>query len=177
MRKSMFSTKTLTKIAILVAMSIVLKSFLSLETQVFRVTFYDIPLIILGVMVGPIAGIIGGFAVDFMHVMFSPFAFTFNLFTVSAIMWGFIPGIFLFKRNFRVSTLVIIIAFTSIIAFSLNTAQLYLWYGSGSVIGALPMRLITMVIKIPIQVILIKNVLERLYEQQDVLTEKEVYGK
>ena len=173
----MNSNKNIARIAVLVALAAILKTYLNLDLGIWRLTFYGIPLIILGVMVGPIAGIIGGFAVDFMHVMFSPFAFTFNLFTVSAIMWGFIPGIFLFKRNFRVSTLVIIILFTSIVAFSLNTTQLYLWYGSGSVIGGLPMRLVTMVVKIPIQVILIKNVLERLYAQQGEFVEEEVFVK
>jgi len=163
MKKNLFTTKTLVRIAILVAMSVLLKSFFSVETQVFRVTFFDIPLMILGIVAGPIGGLVGGFIVDWMHVMFSPFAFSFNLFTVSSMMWGFIPGIFFFKKNITMPVLVFVVVITSLLAFTLNTYQLYLWYGEG-IIAALPLRIATMVIKLPIQVYLVKVIMGALYQ-------------
>ena len=178
MEKNYFSTKTLARIAILVALSVLLKSFLSIETQIFRATFYDIPLMILGITLGPAAGLAGGFIVDWLHVLFSPFAFSFNLFTASSIVWGLLPGLFLFKRRMTLRMLAITVIITSLIAFSLNTWQLYIWYGSG-IVSALPARIITMVIKLPIQVYVVKVIVEALF-QADFYTneaQKEVYEK
>ena len=166
--KAMFTTKNLVRVAVFVAVSIVLKSFLSIETQIFRLTFFDIPLMLLGLLIGPVAGLIGGFVVDWMHVLFSPFAFSFNLFTLSTMMWGFIPGIFLFRKKLSVTSLTIVVVLTSIIAFSLNTYQLFIWYGEG-IYAALPARIITMIVKIPIQVYLVRAIAVALYNYDDKL--------
>lgn len=179
MKENLFSTKNLVRIAILVAMSILLKSLLSIETQVFRATFYDIPLMISGIIVGPIAGLIAGFAVDWTHVMISPFAFSFNLFTVSSMVWGFIPGLVLFRKRIGYVNLTVVVVITSIIAFSLNTAQLYIWYGEG-IYAALPVRIITMLVKLPIQVFVVKTICYALFNYDSELmpeAQKEVYDK
>lgn len=177
MGRKLFTTKTLVRIAVLVAISIVLKSFFSLETQVFRLTFFDIPLMILGLVAGPIGALMGGFIVDWVHTLYSPFAFSFNLFTISTMMWGFIPALFFFRRKITVPALTIVIVFTSVIAFSLNTYQLYLWMGEG-ILAALPARIITMVLKLPIQVMLVRAISHALYEYDDnIIHGKEVYTK
>jgi ECF transporter S component (folate family) len=166
--KHLFSVKNMVRIAVLVAIAIVLKSFLSIETQIFRVTFYDIPLMILGLVAGPIGALAGGFIVDWLHVMYSPFAFSFNLFTVSSMMWGFIPGLFLFRKQISLRTLIIVVVITSIVAFSLNTIQLYIWYGSG-IYAALPMRIAVLVIKLPIQVSLVRAITQALFQYDQEL--------
>lgn len=177
MKKNLFSTKTLVRVAVLVAMSVVLKSFLSIETQIIRFTFFDIPLMILGIVAGPVAGLVGGFVTDWMHVMFSPFAFSFNLFTVSTMLWGFIPGLFFIRRKVTVKTLVFVVVITSLLAFTLNTYQLFLWYGDG-IYAALPMRIATMVIKLPVQVWIVKVLMNALYQFDEELfprTAEETY--
>ncbi len=177
MRKSMFTTHTLVRISLLIAMSVMLKSFFSLETQIFRLSFFDIPLIILGIFFGPLAALVSGFIVDWMHVLFSPFAFTFNWMTLSTIMWAVIPAIFLYKRQYSTKTLALVIIFTSFVAFSLNTWQLYRWYGTSQlviyaqgIVGPLLPRIVTMVIKLPIQVYAIHHVLNRLAATFDELS-------
>jgi len=162
MKKNNFSTKTLIWIAMLVATSILLKSFMSIETQVFRMSFFDIPLMILGITAGPLAGLVGGFITDWMHVMFSPFAFSFNLFTLSTMLWGFIPGLVFFKKNITIPTLSIVIVITSVLAFTLNTTQLYFWFGSG-IYSALPIRLLVFIVKLPIQVIIVHQLMKVFY--------------
>lgn len=175
MKKSMFSTRSLVKIALFVSMSIILKSFLSIETQMFRVSFFDIPLMILGIVAGPFAGFIGGFITDLIHVIISPFAFTFNFFTVATIMWGLIPGLFLFKRNFSLTTIIMVVSITSVAAFAFNTLGIYQYYGMASVIGGLLIRVIVFLIKLPIQIFLVKELLNRLYLID--IEEPELYTK
>jgi ECF transporter S component (folate family) len=145
-------------------MSIVLKSFLSFETAVFRFTLFDIPLIILGIGFGPIVAVIAGFVVDFVHMMFSPFAYSINLMTVSTIAWALIPALFFINKKFSFTKLVIVVLITSIVCFGLNTYQLYLWTGNG-IYGALPARIISLVVKWPIQIALINIIYNRIVKR------------
>jgi len=145
------STRSITRLALLVSMSIILKSFMSLETGVFRFSFFDIPLMSLGMMFDPFSAIIAGFIVDFVHVLISPFAFTFNLMTVSTIMWALIPSLVLYRKTVTLPKIIVVVIFTSLLAFSLNSLQLYLWVGEG-MFAQVPLRLITAILKMPLQV-------------------------
>lgn len=157
----LFTTKTLNRTAILIAMSVVLKVYLSIEGGTFRITFYEIPLIILGILLGPVIAIIAGFTVDWIYVILSPFAFSFNLMTLSAISWALIPALFLFrKKELSLLKISIVIIITSLVAFSLNTLQLYIWAGSGA-LADLPLRLGILVIKLPIQISLVQILYQR----------------
>lgn len=175
MQKNVFTTRNLVMVAVLVAISVVLKSFLSIETQVFRVTFFDIPLMVLGLTVGPLGALVGGFIVDWLHVMYSPFAFSFNLMTVSTMMWGFIPAIFLFRKKVGYINLTMAVILTSLICFSLNSIQLYIWLGSG-MFSALPIRIITLLVKLPIQIFLVKAVMQAYYMVFPSLSDQPAYG-
>lgn len=171
-QKGIFTTKTLNRAAILIAMSVVFKSFLSIEGGVFRISFFDIPLIVLGIMLGPVIAIISGFVVDWIYVLTSPFAFTFNFMTLSTIAWALIPALFLFRRkNISIFILSIVIILTSIIAFSLNTYQLYIWYGTGA-FGDLPVRIVIMLVKLPIQISLINILYKRVLSHDEILIEE-----
>ncbi len=154
-------TYILTRVAILVAISTVIKVVFSLTAPTFRFTFYEIPLMILGLMFGPLMGGIGGFVGDVINIIVPNFATNFNLFTVSAIVWGVIPGLFLYKReNLSLVRISLVVLGTALVAFTLNTTQLYLWYGVG-VFGDLPLRIATLIVKLPIQI----GVIEILYRR------------
>lgn len=160
---SFFTTRTLNRAAMLIAMSIVLKAFLSIEGGFFRFTLFSIPLIILGILLGPYIGIIAGFIVDWIYVLISPFAFTFNLMTLSTIAWALIPALFFFrKKNLSLFQISVVVIFTSLIAFSLNTYQLRIWYGSG-IYANIPLRLgimmLTWTVQIPVIHVLYQRVL------------------
>ena len=160
--KSRFTTQMLTRTALLVGTSVVLKVFLSLDSPTFRITFFELPLIILGILFGPVIGLIGGFIVDWIYVLYSPFAFSFNLMTLSTMMWGFIPAVYFLKvKKVTIFNLSLVITLTSLVAFSLNSVQLYWWYNTG-MYAELPLRIATMIIKLPLQVYLIKE-LHRLF--------------
>jgi len=159
--KSIFTVQTLNRTAILVAMSAVLKTFLSLESLEFRLTFYGIPLIILGIMMGPVIGIIGGFVVDWIYVIISPFAFTFNLFTLSAISWALIPALLLYRRkDLSWKSIAVVVVITSLTAFTFNSLGLYIFYQEG-MYAMLPLRFVTLLLKLPIQIAVINILYQR----------------
>ncbi|MCF7926294.1 MAG: folate family ECF transporter S component [Candidatus Izimaplasma sp.] len=153
--QSLLKTHVLTRAAILVSMSVVLKIFLSFTLADFRFTFYGIPLMISGIMFGPIVGAINGFVVDWINILMPNLATGFNLFTVSSMMWGIIPGLLLYKRKeLTLISIVSVTLITSVLVFSINSYQLYVWMGKG-MYGALPFRIGTLLIKLPIQVAII----------------------
>lgn len=143
-----------------VALSVVLKQF-ALTTAEFRLSFYDLPLFIGGMVLGPMAGLAMGFATDWVYVMINPFAFTFNFMTLSAMMWGLMGGVFFHPlKRLNVIILAFVIIGTSLIAFTLNSVQLYIMYGSG-MLAQLPLRIVTMLIKWPIQIFAIHFIYHR----------------
>ncbi|MCF7925560.1 MAG: folate family ECF transporter S component [Candidatus Izimaplasma sp.] len=154
MHNRTFNLHILIRIAVLVAIAIVLKVGLSFTVATYRFTFYDIPLMIIGMMFGPLAGAIGGFTTDWINILMPNLATGFNLFTVSSMLWGIIPGLFLFKRNYSALKLILVVTITSLLTFGLNSLQLYVWMQAG-MFAMLPVRLVTLLIKLPIQVVLI----------------------
>jgi ECF transporter S component (folate family) len=155
MQKRSMSTQVLTRVAVLVSMSVVLKVLLSFTLVDYRFTFYDVPIMITGIMFGPIIGAMSGFIVDWINILMPNLATGFNLFTISSMMWGIIPGLLLFGRNkLTIKRIVIATVITSFICFGINTVQLYMYMGNG-IYGTLWARIITLFIKLPIQVMVI----------------------
>jgi len=161
MQKRVTNTHVLTRVAILVSMSIVLKVFLAFTLADYRFSFYDIPIMMTGIMFGPMLGAMSGFIVDWINILMPNLATGFNLFTVSSMMWGIIPGLLLFGREkITLTRIIITTVVTSFICFGINTVQLYQWMGNG-IYGALWARVITLFIKLPIQVIILEVIYKR----------------
>ena len=101
-------------------------------------------------MYGPILGGLTGFVVDVLYIVFHPMATSFNLMTVSSILWGVLGGVFFFTRKDLTSVRIItMLVVTSILTFLLNSYQLYyIWDLS---FADLPLRLGIMLVKLPIQ--------------------------
>jgi len=162
---ALLTTKQLTTVAAMIAMAVLLKSILVIETGTFRFTFYDIPMMIIGIMFGPLVGGAAGVIVDFFHMMFSPFAFTFNVFTLSTVMWAVIPGLILFGNKLTRGKLILTVVIASVIAFSLNTIGIVQYQGLGQMLGTLPYRIGVLFIKLPIQVYFIEVLYNRVIIQ------------
>jgi len=160
-KKSIFTTQSLTRVAILISMSFLLKSFFVLTLPTYRFTFYDIPLMITGIMFGPLIGGLSGLIVDWFNILVPNYATGFNLFTLSSMLWGIIPGILLFgRKKLSMPRITLTVILTSLICFSINSYQLYLFMGSG-MLADLPFRLITLLIKLPIQVLVLDILFKR----------------
>lgn len=151
MEKNIMSTKTLTRSAILVALSVILTRFLSIMvTQTLRVGIGWMPIILTGTLYGPVVGAICGLVEDLVGIAINPQGTIHFGFTLSSILTGMIPGLlsYFFMKNksenqiIAVSSIVVAI----IVHSGLNTLWLSQLYGTGFLI-LLPTRAIKIVIE------------------------------
>ena len=89
-----FSTKTLVSCALLAALAVVLSRFLAIApTESVRFSLESIPVFLSGLLFGPVAGVLVGFAEDALGAaLFSPYGFN-PLFCVPPILYGLAGGL------------------------------------------------------------------------------------
>ncbi len=148
-------------IAFLIAMEIILTRFLSINLPILRIGFGFLPVAICAILYGPVwAGI--GYAIgDVLGMLIWPSGPYFPGFTLTAFLVGLTYGLILYRKEIswpRVS----ITACTVIVLFTvfLNTLWISILYGKGFV-GLLPTRLAEAAVMIPIQILLIKLVYDK----------------
>lgn len=92
--KFKISTQDLVIAAILSALSIILTRFLSIMlTPALRIGLGTVPLMLVGLLFGPVTGACAGLVTDVIGVLINPQG-SFHLgFTLSAILTGMIPGL------------------------------------------------------------------------------------
>ena len=101
------SLKVMTMAAMLTAMSVVIgifcKSFLNFGAGLFRITFENLPILMSGIMFGPVVGGIVGVATDIVSYFLSGQAYPINpLVTLGAGLVGVVSGVlsrYVFKRS------------------------------------------------------------------------------
>ena len=106
-KKLFRSIKGMTIAAMLVAMSVVIgifcKTYLNFGAGLFRITFENLPIIVSGILYGPIVGAIIGVASDFVSYLLSPQIYPPNLVvTAGAALIGAVSGIvsrFIIKKK------------------------------------------------------------------------------
>lgn len=157
--------QTLTTMAVLTALAIVLKKF-SIDTGMFRISLFDTPIILAGMIAGPLWGVLVGFYSDLIYGLISGHPFSFIM-MLSALAWGLCGGI-LYKKKVNYLILLLMVLGFSIVATTINSVQLYIWYGGGMWLD-LPQRIITMLIKWPITTtivyILYKNLVKYFFKE------------
>jgi ECF transporter S component (folate family) len=172
MQKSMLSTKMLTRVASLIALSVVLKTYLSLtDGYNWRFSLFGIPLVIIGLMTRPHVAILSGLVVDIIYVMLSPFAWSVNLMTFEAVSFALIPSLMVvfYQRKDLISPkhLVYAVVLANLIGFIFNTSQLAIWAnGFGPIIPFIPIRLMFMGTNAIIGAGLIEVLYKRLNENE-----------
>ncbi|MFA5576003.1 MAG: folate family ECF transporter S component [Tissierellaceae bacterium] len=179
MMNNRISTGTLTQAGFLTAISIVLTRFVSVMVPLagglpaLRLGFGEIPIMMAGLLFGPVVGGISGMIADLIGAFTFPQGPYFPGFTLSSILWGVLPGIyslylakksdsgniFTFKR-----VLFIAIAVTIPVSLILNTYWLSIMMGKGFLV-LLPGRLLSDIVKVPLEsyfiAILIKHLRTR----------------
>ncbi|MBQ7225099.1 MAG: folate family ECF transporter S component [Clostridia bacterium] len=101
------SIRKLTTTAMLIALSVIIgmfcKTFLNFGAGLFRVTFENIPILMAGIIMGPITGGVVGLSSDLLSYLLSPQTYPPNLIvTLGATMVGVVAGLvskFLVKRR------------------------------------------------------------------------------
>lgn len=145
---------------LLLATTIVLSRFLSIKTPILVISFSFIPVMLSGILLGPwwtmfIAGL-----ADLIGALLFPFGAYFVGYTITALLMGFIYGIFLQRKNnpttkkllinLILSCLIVLVCCNGI----LNSLWIYIT-SKKAIFAILPTRILKQIIMLPIQVIVI----------------------
>lgn len=168
-------TRTMVKAGFLTALSIVLTRFMYIfiplgGAQTLRISFGEVPLMMSGLLFGPIVGGMTGVAADLIGVLINSQGAFHPGFTLSSMLWGLIPGllIMLFKNSgsyektysFKNVFVIVLVAYVAV-SLLLNTIWLSQLFGKGFMI-LIPGRLINAVVSVPIISIVITALLKYL---------------
>lgn len=105
-KKSLFSTQTLVTISLLTALSIVFTRVVGIQvTETLRISIGNLPIVLAGVLFGPIAGGLTGLVSDFIGTVFlSPFVW-FPPLAITPVLVGVLPALIriIFFKNRQIS--------------------------------------------------------------------------
>lgn len=126
----MLKTKVITLAASMAALSIIL-DFISVRTDISKFTIYGLPLLIAGILFGPVVGGLAGIVSGFISQLISPYGLTLTtpLWMLAPIAWGLVSGLLsniLIKDKLDIKRVVIIVITTSLSALILNSLAMYL---------------------------------------------------
>lgn len=157
------ATTQLVMIAFLIALEIILTRFCSINTPILRIGFGFLPVAMMGIMFGPIKASLGYAIGDVLGMIIFPTGTFFPGFTVTAAITGLIFGIFLHGRerltwrDVLPASLIIILGCNLL----LDTFWLSILMGD-AFIALLPARIIKCAVMLPIHLLLIPLVWNRL---------------
>lgn len=162
---SMSNTRRLVTIAFFIALEVILTRFLSIQTDFLRIGFGFLPVACVGILFGPLwAG--AAYAVgDVLGMLIFPSGSYFPGFTLSAFLIGCIYGFFLYKKesSFRRILVPVLLVCMGVNLF-VDTLWLNILYGQ-AYLALLPLRVIKCAVMVPIQLVLIKLVWEKVLKQ------------
>lgn len=144
--------KKITILSVLMALSVVLKKF-SIDTGHYRISLFDTPLVLAGIIGGPLWGMVVAFGSDLLYNLLSGYSYSFIM-MISALLWGAVGGIFHYVKP-KYLLLLLLVLITGVLTTTTNSLQLSLWYGTESMLGGLPLRVANMLIKWPITTTLV----------------------
>jgi riboflavin transporter len=178
MSQERLAVKRITLVAMLTSMASVIKIIFQVTTTPgFRITFYELPLIIIGGLFGPIMGGIAGFVTDVVYLV--TFGYDLNLMTLSTMLWGIISGLVIFKKNWKIKRIVMVIIIASILEFFINGTMILIWNYAGSwrdafytILPQQPIRILILFLKWPVQILLIKILYDRVVKEFNINTKE-----
>ena len=152
--------RKLVLISLLLALEIVLRRFLSIQTPIMTIGLGFLPIVIVAVLYGPLAAGLTFALGDFIGVMLFPIGAFFPGFTLTAFLSGVIYGIFLHRRRFNLIRVVLAASVISIfLMLFLNTLWISMIRGTTTLeayLAILVERLIQPAVMIPIQIVTIR---------------------
>lgn len=162
--KKRWNAKVVVYLGLLVALNIILTRVFGFYIgPTIRISFGGIPLMLAGILFGPIAGAVAGIAADFVGIMIRNVGGFFIGFTLSAALVGFIPGL-IFQRNrgkkkYSLPKLITaVILKTVIVGLTLNTLWLVIMYDKGF-LAIFPGRVLARLIMAPIEIFVLSIIL------------------
>lgn len=147
--------------ALFAALASIIKA-LSLEGEA-RLSFFQIPIMLAGYYLGGFYGLGVGFVADTVYFLTPWTKGTFwGIFTITTMLWG-LSGAVLRKMKPSWINIILVILVSSIIETTINTIGISLYQSGGwpTVLANLSLRVGFMFIRIPINVILIRYLIQR----------------
>ncbi|MEF9970890.1 MAG: folate family ECF transporter S component [Oscillospiraceae bacterium] len=153
--------QTLCRVAILVALEIILSRFLSINTPELKIGFGFVPLALCGIMFGPAWALAAGAIADFLGAVLLPISPYFPGFTLTAALTGLCFGLFLHPKKARFFPNVLLCALFNclVLSFGLNTFWISLISGTPFVVLAAT-RLVQLCLLLACQLILLPLLLK-----------------
>ena len=158
------SLRVLTQAAMLTAMSVVIgifcKSFLNFGNGLFRITFENLPIILSGLLFGPVIGGIVGVATDLISYLLSPQLYPPNLIVTAGafsvgLLSGLLPMLVIRKKGYAQIILSGAVAH-AVGSMIIKPIGLYTFYGI-AVLARIPLYLVIA----PIEILIICQLLKR----------------
>ena len=148
----------------LVAMSVIIgtfcKTFMNFGAGLFRITFENLPIILSGILFGPICGAVVGIATDLVSYLLSPQIYPPNLVvTLGAAAVGYVSGfishVIIKKRGY--ARIIFSAGFAHVIgSMMIKPIGLFAFYGF-AVLWRIPLYFVIMPIEIILLCLLYKN--------------------
>ena len=150
--------KRITVTAMMIALQIVLSRFLVISLPLLKIGFSFLPMVIIGMLYGPIySGIAWGLSDIIGATLFPTGPFFFG-FTLSAILNGLIFGIFLYRNHTKTTRIALSVAIASTIVSIGCDSLWFVMLGIYSFSAAVTGRLIRSAIMAPVQFVTIMAV-------------------
>ena len=130
MFKQKFTTRTLTTLAMLIAIEVILSRFLSINAWNIKIGFGFVPVLIAAILYGPLAGGLVGALSDFIGAVLFPIGTYFPGFTLTSFLTGFVFGLVLYKKQGWLQGLAAVGINQFILGLFLNTFWISVLYGS-----------------------------------------------
>lgn len=145
--------------SLLLAVTIVLSRFLSINTPILTINFAFLPIMLSAILLGPFySTLIAGLS-DLIGALLFPFGAYFVGYTISSALAGLIYGLLLYssKKEFTKKQLIIRLTISSFLVLLIcNTVLNTLWIyitTKKALFAILPVRLLKQLIMLPIQVV------------------------
>ena len=151
------TTRTVTTLALLTAIEIVLSRFLSINAWNIKIGFSFVPVVVAAILYGPIgAGIVGALG-DFVGAVLFPIGAYFPGFTLTAFLTGFVFGLFLYTKQDWPRSIAAVGINQFVLSLFLNTLWISVLYGSPYV-PLLATRVVQSVILTVVQLVCIQAI-------------------
>ena len=167
--------KEIILVSLLLASTIIINRFLSINTGILSIGFTFVPLILSEIILGVKKTVLIATLADLIGAFLFPFGPFFIGYTISAMLTGLVYGLFLYQKGeFNVNKKFIIrlvlatLIVTLIIHGGLNTLWTILTVKSASV-AIIPMRIIKQLIMIPVMILTMLGLTKILKKEINVM--------
>ena len=157
MFKFRFTTRSITTLALLTAIEIVLSRFLSINAWNIKIGFSFVPVVVAAMLYGPIGASIVGALGDFLGAILFPIGAYFPGFTLTAFLTGVVFGLFLYKKQDWPRTIAAVCINQFVLSLFLNTLWISILYGSPYV-PLLATRIVQCLILTAVQLVCIQAI-------------------